>query len=142
MKRSIKAIIVSVTASVAGFVNPPGPYYNNSSNETGADGWVTFDTPITFADMGELLGRLGSFVIGTNPDDPAVGPLITGIFVMGMVVATTGSSRSGVVGGVVLGVATVAVLAQGLALAPAWVYGAVVFVIGIIGAALLIQLMS
>lgn len=135
----IYALSLSALAAAAGTVSAAGPgvYENNTTVDNST--WMHNATDVTLANVTKFVGRTSSYVIGTNPNDPAANAAFSAIVVGGLVIGVLGRSRAGVVGGATAGVTTLAVLSESAGLAPSWLYPAALLLIGLLGAAVYIR---
>lgn len=106
-------------------------------NETATvdeSGWMGNNTNVSVESVSDFIGRTGSYVIGTDPSNPAAGAVLTGLLVGFLALNVVGTARAGVVGGAVAAVAVVAVLSDSLSLAPTWLYPVVLMLVGFMAA--------
>lgn len=135
----IYALTLSALAAVAASSSAAAQelYENNTSVDNST--WMHNATDVTLSNVTKFVGRTSSYVIGSNPGDPAANAAFSGIVIGGLVIGILGRSRAGVVAGAVAGVSTLAVLSESTGLAPSWMYPAALLLIGVLGAAVYIR---
>lgn len=120
-------LLVGAIALPAGAQNEP--YYNNTTAVDNAT-WLEGNQDPTAENTTSLLGRVGTFIVGSEQGS-ALGALLTSLMTGGMVVSMIGGSRVGMVSGATVGVTTLGgMTAAGLA--PAWMWAIVVFGVGLV----------
>lgn len=106
-------------------------------NETATvdeSGWMGDNTNVSAESVADFVGRVGSYVVGSDPSNPAAGAVLTGLLVGFLALNIVGTARAGVVGGAVAAVAVIALLSDSLALAPTWLYPVALMIVGVIAA--------
>ena len=107
------------------------PYEEWDDNVTHQN-WTDDREDPTLSNATHYLTRVGTFVIGDDPNDPGVGPIFTGVLVGAFFMSVLGTSRSGVVASGTMGIMVIAALSTstGAGLLPRWVYGVAILLIG------------
>lgn len=116
------------------------PIYNGSGTPDN-DSWLDNRTDPTADNVTNFLTRVGTFVIGDVDGDAAAGPLFTGLLVGLLVIGLAGTTRTGLVGGGMIGVITTAVLSESAGVLPEWAYGVTVMIIGLVVGIVYIRMM-
>jgi len=135
-RRCLIVSSLAILLLVAAAVVPTGAaaqdnetYWENNTtvqNET----WLEDNEEATAENTTNLLGRVGTFIIGSERGS-AVGALLTSLMTGGIVLGMLGGSRLGMVGGSTVGVMTLGgMTAAGLA--PPWMWALVMIGIGLI----------
>lgn len=132
----VSLLMLSLFAGVVG-----GQIYDGESADIDDDSWIAGSEDMTTGNVGRMLGRVGGFVIGESPNNSVTGPLTAGVIFGFFAVGILGTSRTGLVGGGTLGVATAAVLSQSAGIAPRWVYGIVMIIVGLIASSIYIRML-
>ena len=134
---------IGVASAQDNVTNKTG-YYNGSStfveNESYYDGRENASLDNTI----NMLTRLGTYIVGTDSSETSLSggaTLLFGAIVWGAVLAMSSWSRTGMVGGGVLGTVTVAGLVTA-GLAPLWLWGVILFVLGLLAARPILRVVS
>jgi hypothetical protein len=138
IRRTLLAFLLALSLAAG---PAAGQIYEDESADIDDQSWVAGVEDMTSGNVGQMLGRVGSFVIGEDPNDPVIGPLTAGIIFGFFAVGILGTSRTGLVGGGTLGVATAAVLSQSAGVAPTWVYGVVMVLVGLVASSIYIRML-
>jgi len=138
-KKLIAAVTAALVAVGPASADPDEPY-NNTTVDPNADSWMDGIGPPSIESFAQMLSRIGAFVVGTDPSDPGLGPLLTALMVGGVVLGLVGTSRSGAVASATVGVTTLAVLTLGAGMVPTWLYGSVVVILGLMATAVFLRL--
>ena len=138
IRRTLLAFLLALSLAAG---PAAGQIYEGESAEVDDQSWVAGVEDMTSGNVGRMLGRVGAFVIGEDPNDPVTGPLMAGIVFGFFAVGILGTSRAGLVGGGTLGVATAAVLSQSAGVAPTWVYGVVMIIVGLVASSIYIRML-
>ena len=138
IRKAALAVLLALSLAVG---PAAGQIYENESADIDDQSWVAGAEDMTSGNVGRMLGRVGAFVIGEDPNDPVTGPLMAGIVFGFFAVGILGTSRAGLVGGGTLGVATAAVLSQSAGVAPTWVYGVVMIIVGLVASSIYIRML-
>lgn len=136
------AIVLSVLfgglAMVQGASAQTDYYPENETQEPNNETWMDGNENATIDSTVRMVTRVGTFVVGQEAGS-GLGSLLVGLLVSGVTIGIIGSSVVGVVGGVVMGVVTIGAMASA-GIAPQWVWGIVVFGIGILLSSMLIRI--
>lgn len=117
------------------------PYYENQSADVQNETYMEDRKNATLDNVTHFITRIGTFVIGSGQAQGGVGPISSWIIALlgfGVFLAAIVGTDVGPVGGATLGLAAAAGLA-GAAIAPIWIYGLGVFVVGIVVATAFIR---
>lgn len=124
-------------------VGEKAPFYENATADPNNESWMAGHENPSLTNVTHYVTRLGGFVIGSGVEAQGgvgmAGPMLLGLVVAGALLSAGASPRVGVVGGSVLFVASVAVLAT-TGLLPTWLYAIALFAIGLVAATVLIRL--
>jgi len=124
----------AVSATDNDTLNETAPYYNNSSTSVATDGWIPGENA-TLDNMGQLLTRIGPYLIGTGDMDPSdtgyQGILLTGLLMLGALLGAIATLPVGAPGGSVIAV-VVGYAMTSLGYAPSWFRALLVFGVGVI----------
>lgn len=141
MKRTflvLAALALAIAAlsapAAATDINETAPYYNNSSSDVSTNGWLPGENA-TLDNMGDMLVRLGPYLIGTGDMDPSdtgfQGLLLTGLVMAGALLGAIATLPVGAAGGSVLAV-VVGYGMTSLGFAPSWFRTMLLFGVGLI----------
>jgi len=123
-------IVLLVGAGLAPIGAVSGQEYYNNTTAVDNESWLEGNEDPTAENTTSLIGRVGSFIIGSDTGS-ALGALLTSVITGGMVVSMIGGSRLGMVGGATTGVLTLGgMTAAGLA--PTWMWALVIFGVGLV----------
>lgn len=104
-------------------------YYNNSTSVNNQT-WLEGDSEPTAKNTTSLIGRVGTFIVGSGGTS-GLGALLTSLITGGIIVSMIGYNRVGMVGGATTGVMTLGGMTVA-GLAPGWMWALVVFGVGLI----------
>lgn len=132
----IIGLAVVATMGAAGQNSTPPDYYNTTDtpeNESwmGDDDNATIDSTIRYAT------RVGTFVVGDEQGE-TTGSLLMSLVMGAMVVGLVGTSTIGFVAGAVVAVLALGLLAP-IGLAPEWIYGVTLYLMGLLLTTVLIR---
>jgi hypothetical protein len=143
------ALLVLAVATFAGPAvaqetpNDNATYYDGESTETGEGTWLSGLTDATLDDVLTLAMRLGTYVIGGGVTAQggvgSAGALLTGLLVSGVMAGVGIRSGAGTSGGLIVGIAS-AFLFVTVGVGATWAYPVVLFVVGLIVAAIFLRL--
>jgi len=105
--------------------------YSNETVDAEEDQWMEGVDAPSVESVAHMLSRVGTFVVGSDPSDPGLAPLISSIVVVGVVLGAVGTTRAGVVASGVMGITTLSVLSIGGGLLPEWIYGTAVIALAV-----------
>lgn len=128
---AISGGVASAQSTPDNVTNKTG-YYDNTSTTVNNQSYFDGRENATLDNTVGMLTRLGTYIVGTDDSDTSLSggaTLVFGAIVWGAVLAMSSWSRTGMVGGGVLGTAAVAGLVS-TGLAPEWLWFVVLLVAG------------
>lgn len=118
-------------------LNETAPYYANETALENQSGWYPNGSNVSLDVLGELGGRLGTYVIGTGNQIPGgttyAGTIITGLVMTAVFLGAVAFTSIGSTGGVVVA-ATVGYGLTSIGLAPSWLKIVLLLLIGLVAA--------
>jgi hypothetical protein len=142
--RALLALVVCLASlSMLGAAVAQEKPYQNESNDTSLQNWTDGHRDVDLENVTHYVSRVGTFIIGDDPNDGGVGPIFAGILVGALAVAAMGTSRAGLVASGTMAVVVTAGLAGplGAGLLPGWLYGVMVMLIALIAGVVYIRMM-
>jgi len=114
-------------------------FQNTTSPDTG--NWTNGSRNASLDTLADYMGRLPGLTLGGSGGLGAAGAFVFGLLVFGLVTVGTSAAAAGPTMGAVAGATSMGVLTA-LGLAPEWLYVVVLFVLGSVGAAVVIRAWS
>jgi len=131
--------VVLILSGITGIAISQTQPYNNSDANVTHDEWTDGHEEVTIQNVSHYISRVGTFIIGSDPNDPGAGPLFTGLLVAGFGILVMGTSQAGLVASGTMAVIVVAVLSAGTGLLPPWLYGVIVLMIAFVGGVIYVR---
>lgn len=113
--------------------------YNTSDGNVSHGNWTDGHEDVTVENVSHYVSRVGTFVVGEDPDDPGAGPIVTGLIVGLVAVSAMGTSRSGLVASGTMAVVVAGVLSTQAMMLPKWLYGAILLLISLVAGILYVR---
>ncbi|MDR9411903.1 MAG: hypothetical protein RI531_04620 [Haloferacaceae archaeon] len=134
--------VVLILSGITGIAISQTQPYNNSDANVTHDEWTDGHEDVTIQNVSHYFSRIGTFIIGDDPNDPGAGPLFTGLLVAGFGILVMGTSQAGLVASGTMAVIVVAALSApaGTGFLPPWLYGVIVLVIAFVAGVIYVRM--
>lgn len=124
----------TATATPSQSVTEKAPYYDEPISVAN-ESWLEGRENATLPNVLNMASRFGSFIVGDDVagqgDVGSAGPLLVGAVIVGMLIGAVAGAGVGFVGGGVLTVVAVALVTT-TNTAPQWLWGVMLFAIGVV----------